>query len=139
MPWLGAFVALASGCATTQPAFLPPPPVDDRPLLIVADGAGDYRACSASIRATAEADQQPFDVITYVWSHGYLHNAVDQTDWGHARERGVQLAALVAAHQAAHPKAPVILAGHSAGCAVVLAAADCMTPDQIDQIVLLAP
>lgn len=139
LPWLAVVVSLLGGCATAQPTLLPALPTDDRPVLIVADGAGDYRACSESMRETATADRHPFDVVTYVWSHGYLRNAVDQTDWGYAVERGDQLAKMVTAYQAKHPAAPVVLVGHSAGSAVVLSAAEDMAPDQIDRILLLAP
>lgn len=134
----GWAMALVS-CATLRPHALPELPNSDRPAVFVADGAGDYRACSGSIRKTAAQDGVSIEVVTYVWSHGYLHNVVDQTDLEHARERGMQLAELVTKHKARHPQSPVTLLGHSAGSAVVLAAAESLPSGTVERVVLLAP
>src|SRR5947199_10469429 len=88
-----------------------PPPLEPaaapQHVLFVADGAGDYRACSAAVRQTAAADGWPLEVVTFVWSHGYLHNLSDHTDYAWARERGRELAGRVLAQQQARPDLPV--------------------------------
>src|SRR5881296_2003444 len=68
--------------------------LDSQPqhVLFVADGAGDYRACSASLRETVRADSLPLEIITFVWSHGYLRNFADHNDYAFARFRGRELA-----------------------------------------------
>ena len=124
------------------PSHEPPkplPPVPPHHVLIVADGAGNFQACSATVRETALADGWPLDVATFDWSHGYLRVFADQLDYTWARERGRDLAGLVRAQRQARPDLPVSLLGHSAGCAVVLAAAGELPPDTLERIVLLAP
>jgi pimeloyl-ACP methyl ester carboxylesterase len=74
-----------------------------------------------------------------VWSHGCPRILADHIAFGHAREEGRRLAAEVVVLRQGCPDAPVYLVGHSAGCAVVAAAAEWLPPDGVDGIVLLAP
>jgi pimeloyl-ACP methyl ester carboxylesterase len=137
-----ALVALALPACAHVPTFLSthdagdPPP---RHVVFVADGAGDYRACSSSLRDTAHTDGLPLEVVTFVWSHGYLLNIADHVDYAYARHRGRELADRVREQRRERPDLPVSLVGHSAGCGVVLAAAEQLPPDAIDRIILLAP
>ena len=137
-----AFVALAlPACAqlatyrSNQDDLDPPP----QHVLFVADGAGDYRACSAAVRETVRSDGLPLEVVTFVWSHGYLRNFADHNDYAFARFRGRELAERVLEQRRTRPDLPVSLVGHSAGCGVVLAAAEQLPPDTVDRIVLMAP
>ena len=52
---------------------------------------------------------------------------------------GNRLACQVANYRQTYPDRNVYLIGHSAGCAVVLAALDQLPPDSIDRAILLAP
>jgi pimeloyl-ACP methyl ester carboxylesterase len=117
----------------------PVPPVPPTHVVFVADGAGDYRSASTSLRETAAADGWPLDIRTFVWSHGFLRNLADHTDYDWARDRGRELAGQVLAQKAARPDIPVSLMGHSAGSFVVLEAAAQLPPDTLERIVLLAP
>lgn len=108
-------------------------------VLFVADGAGDFRACSMSVRATADADGWPLDVRTFVWSHGYMRSFADHMEYSYARERGRELAERVLEQKRLQPDMPVSLMGHSDGSGVVLAAAENLPPETLDRIVLLAP
>jgi pimeloyl-ACP methyl ester carboxylesterase len=137
--WVAVGCLLLVSCATVPSQVLPGLPHSDRPAVFVVDGAGDYRACSRVIRQTAANDGLSLEVLTFVWSHGYLRNIVDQTDFEYTRERGTQLAQAVQEHKSRHPNAPITLVGHSAGTAVVLAAAETLPPGTVDHIVLLAP
>ena len=67
---------------------------------------------------------------------GYL---TDHKDHCNHLSQGRQLAAQVLAYRQAYPGRRVYLVGHSAGSAVVLAAADLLPPDSVDRIILLAP
>lgn len=130
---------MVASCTSVAPKFAPDLPQSNRPCVIVVDGAGDYRACSHTIRATAEQDGLPCEVVTFVWSHGYLRNIVDHTDFEHTQTRGAQLTQLIQSHKLQHPDAPISLVGHSAGSAVVLAATEVLPPGTIDHVILLAP
>lgn len=136
----GLFLLFLPAC-TMLPRDItaPVPPVRPTHVVFVADGAGDYRAASTSFRETVAADGWPIDVRTFVWSHGFLRSLADHTDYEWARERGRELAGLVLAQKQARPDLPVSLVGHSAGCFVVLAAAEQLPPDTLERIVLLSP
>jgi pimeloyl-ACP methyl ester carboxylesterase len=115
------------------------PVVPAHHVLYVADGAGDFRACSMAVRATAENEGWPLDVVTYVWSHGYGRSYADHVDYVHARNRGRELAERVMAQKSQRPDLPVSLLGHSDGSGVVLAAAENLPPETLDRVVLFAP
>jgi pimeloyl-ACP methyl ester carboxylesterase len=137
---VAGFVLLLPAC-TMMPRDITTsvPPAQPTHVVFVADGAGDYRAASTSLRETAAADGWPLDFRTFVWSHGFLRNLADHTDYAWARERGRELAGVVMAQKQAHPGEPVSLVGHSAGSYVVLVAAEQLPPDTLERIVLLAP
>jgi alpha-beta hydrolase superfamily lysophospholipase len=137
---LAGVVLLVPAC-TMLPRDVATPirPVQPTHVVFVADGAGDYRAASTSLRETAAADGWPLDVRTYVWSHGFLRNLADHTDYSWARDRGRELAGVVMAQKQARPNEPVSLVGHSAGSYVVLEAAAHLPPDTLERVVLLAP
>src|SRR5262245_5879546 len=137
-----AIVALALPACAQVPTVLSPHEAVDPPprhVVFVADGAGDYRACSSSLRDTVRGDGLPLEVVTFAWSHGYLRNFADHSDYAFARFRGRELAEKVLEQRRSRPDLPVSLVGHSAGCGVVLAAAEQLPPDSIERIILLAP
>ncbi len=126
-------------CRTLEPVALPGLPQSNKPAVFVADGAGDFRACSGTLRQTAAEDGLSLEVVTFVWSHGYLRNFADQTDTEHMRQRGAMLAELCRQQRQRFPDQPITLVGHSAGSGVVLAAAEELSEGTIDRIVLLSP
>jgi len=136
------FVAslLLSGCAAvTARAGAPCPCERPRALVLVADGAGNFRAASANLRQVASEAGAPLSVEPFVWSHGYGRILADQVGQGHMRDEGKRLAELLLAHRRQDPATPVYLVGHSAGSGVVLSAAESLPPDSVERIVLLAP
>ena len=84
-------------------------------------------------------DQAPLELVTFVWSHGFGHYVSDHVDHVNQVEQGRRLAGYVAAARADCPGRAIYLVGHSAGCAVVLAAAEALPPGGVERIVLLAP
>jgi hypothetical protein len=135
--WVLLFAAGSAGCV------LPPPRTDlvrgpadpARPLVWVADGAGDLKGCSTALAKAGV----PAELAVFPWSHGHYRLLADQTDAAHAREQGAWLAGVVRERAAREPGRRVVLVGHSAGCAVVLAAGDALPPGAVDRVVLLAP
>ena len=108
-------------------------------LVFVADGAGDFRCCSTMLRRAAKETGSPLDVETFVWSHGYGRSFADQMDTVHALAQGEQLARVVRARLASDAGLRINLVGHSAGCGVVLVAAQHLPPESIGCMVMLAP
>src|SRR5262249_20780314 len=81
----------------------------------------------------------PLHVRTFAWGHWRGLGLADAADAAHASRQGAILACEVRRRVAERPSRPVSLVGYSAGCAVVLAAAEHLPPDTLDRIVLLAP
>jgi pimeloyl-ACP methyl ester carboxylesterase len=137
-------VLACSGCIGLQvradePVTSAPCGVRARNLIVVADGAGGFRAASNSLRETAVADSLPLEIETFPWTHGHWRILADQIDKSHARREGSKLAGHVASLAQTEPGTSVSLVGHSAGCAVVLAAAETLPASSVERIVLLSP
>jgi len=74
------------------------------------------------------------------WSPSDSSSLLEATkDVRHHREKGAQLARTVLEYRAAYPGLTICLAGYSAGCAVILSAAEFLPPGSVDRIILLAP
>jgi pimeloyl-ACP methyl ester carboxylesterase len=108
-------------------------------VVIVCDGSGDFRTLSTGMAQAVVEAGAPLYVETFVWSHGYGRYVRDHTDHCNHLAQGYALAQRVLAWRRAYPCLKIYLAGHSAGNAVVLAAAERLPPDTVDRIVLLAP
>jgi pimeloyl-ACP methyl ester carboxylesterase len=115
------------------------PPTPVRGVVFVANGAGGFRATSEAFRQALGEKGVPLAVETVAWSHGYGRVLADQIDQRHAQAEGHCLAVRVAAYRQSHPTDEIYLVGHSAGSAVVLAAAESLPHDTVDQMILLSP
>ena len=137
-------VPLLLGCCTASPrlevhnAAAHPAPAPGG-VVFVANGSGDLRTVSASLNKVVAQSSAPLEVETFVWSHGYSRYLTDHLDHANHLAQGRKLADQVALYRRTYPERRVYLIGHSAGCAVVLAAAEALPPDSVERIVLLAP
>ncbi len=140
-----AVLTLVVGCCSAYPAdpVLQPRIVranlDVRPLVYVVDGAGDYRGCSTALTKAMFAEGNPVELSTVAWSHGYRKLLLDQVDVVHARRQGIKLADTIREQKARESGRRIVVVAHSAGAAVALAAAEQLSADTIDRLVLLAP
>jgi pimeloyl-ACP methyl ester carboxylesterase len=138
------WMLLTAGCFSAEQPHetcrtgLPPAPTATA-VAFVANGAGDSRSVSRNLTEAVAWAGTPLQVETFVWSRGYGRYVADQADHDNHLEQGQQLAAQVRGYRAAYPQHRVYLIGHSAGCAVVLAAAEALPPDSINRVILLAP
>lgn len=112
---------------------------DTLPLIWVLDGAGDLKGCSNALAWANMLAENPLELSVFPWSHGYRKLYKDQTDCDHAREQGKRLAEAILERKAREPGRRVVVVGHSAGCAVALAAGDVLPIDAVDRVILLAP
>lgn len=137
-------LVLLAGCRSTgqyaaERRALPGPTAAPAGIVIVADGAGDFRELSVNINEVIWATSTPLLVETFVWSHGYRRYLADQIDHDNHLAQGRRLAEYVCRHRQHFPNRSVFLLGNSAGCEVLLDAAAWLPPDSVDRIVLLAP
>jgi pimeloyl-ACP methyl ester carboxylesterase len=135
---------LFTGCATARPraeayvaASSPAlPPIG---IVFVANGAGDSRSVTDNLGQVLAETGTPLQIETVPWSRGYRRNIADQVDHANHLAHGRRLAALAACYRQTYPDRHIYFIGHSAGAAVLLAAAEMLPPDSIDRIILLAP
>jgi pimeloyl-ACP methyl ester carboxylesterase len=137
--------AVASLCGCTTPNREPASartarlPVQPTAVVFVANGAGDGRTFSTNLQEVVEGTGTPLQVELVEWSRGFGRYIADQVDRDNQREQGRRLAARVQAYHCAYPQRRIYLAGHSAGCAVVLHAAEMLPENSVDRILLLSP
>jgi pimeloyl-ACP methyl ester carboxylesterase len=108
-------------------------------VVFIANGSGDFRTTSEGLSCAVAAAAAPLRLETFAWSHGLGCYLSDHSDHANHVAQGRRLAALVAECRRACPDRAVYLVGHSAGCAVVLAAAEALPSGSVERIVLLAP
>lgn len=132
----GKHLDVASNASPSPtPAASPAPPA----ILIVADGAGNFQACSRAMRSAAKEKGLPLEIRTCRWSHGYMRILSDQLGYRHAQNEGAKLAAEVNELRRAQPQARIFLMGHSAGSTVILSALENLPPGAVEQAFLLSP
>ncbi|MHB1425291.1 MAG: serine aminopeptidase domain-containing protein [Gemmataceae bacterium] len=137
-----AVILWLSGCAVvgaSAPLAATVPSCARPGIVFVADGAGGFEGASRYIRRAAAEEKLPLDVRTFHWTHGYLRIVSDEIHAAHAQREGQKLADLVLSCRHEAPDVPIYLIGHSAGCGVILNAAEHLPPNVVERIVMLAP
>jgi pimeloyl-ACP methyl ester carboxylesterase len=81
----------------------------------------------------------PHRVEVFLWTHGILRPLRDLQDIRHLLKQADRLTDRVLEELARHPDRPIYLIGHSAGAALILAAAEKLPPASIERMILLAP
>jgi pimeloyl-ACP methyl ester carboxylesterase len=114
-------------------------PARGQGVVFIANGSGDFRTVTAGLEEAVAQTGASLQLETFVWSHGLGRYLSDHADHANHVAQGQRLARLVLAYRQACPCRPVFLVGHSAGSAVVLAAAEVLPPGSIERIILLAP
>ena len=108
-------------------------------IVYVLDGAGGFGVASRMIGGTIAEAKMSLEARTFVWTHGYCRIFSDQMHASHTRRQGRKLAdVLLHCKQEAQDR-PIYVIAHSAGCGVVLLAAEELPPNTLERIVLLAP
>ncbi len=143
--WIGGVLLSALwGCTSLAPRGLSPAASEPSPpaepgALFVADGAGNFQACSLALCDAIAEENLPLRVHTFDWSHGKYRILADQLGFQHAQEEGAKLALVIADFHREHPHVPIYLAAHSAGSSVAVAALEKLPPNLVQRVVLLAP
>jgi pimeloyl-ACP methyl ester carboxylesterase len=140
--WALAALTFVPGCVgigTAAPLPEPVPADAARAVVFLADGAGGFQAASRSLRQVVHDEELPLRVEPVVWTHGYCRIVADQVHQSHMKMEARRLADRVRSWETTRPGQPVYLVGHSAGCALVLMAAELLPPASVERIVLLAP
>lgn len=131
------FCLLAGSTVRAQDAARPQQPPCTG-IVIALNGAGDAIGVTDGFRASVANARVPWRVATFRWSKFDQGSwLMDVCDSKNHRLKGEMLAGEILTYRATHPNHMICVAAHSAGCSVVLAAAELLPPGSIDHIVLL--
>jgi hypothetical protein len=108
-------------------------------LVLVANGSGDSGRLSGNLAQVVADSATSLKVEPFVWSHGSGRGITDHLDHDNQISQGRRLASQITTYSANYPDHHIYLVGHSTGCAVVLTAAESLSPGTIEGITLLAP
>jgi len=115
------------------------PPWAGPGIVFVVEGAGGFEASSRTLRQVVAEEGRPLEVRRFRWTHGYCRVLADEMHATHLQREGKRLADLVMHCRQQTPAQPIFLVGHSAGCGLVLTAAETLPPGSVERIVLLSP
>lgn len=139
--WVAGVVALV-GCVGVPASVqcFAPPPCEAKALVVVIGGAGGSKSSYNSLTRVVAEQCLPFQVEDYEWVHGgVIRFVADQCDCEYSRAAGRRLAGHLRGVLEQTPCKPIVLVAHSAGSAVALACAECLPPNSLERIILLAP
>jgi pimeloyl-ACP methyl ester carboxylesterase len=108
-------------------------------LVIAVDGSAHLRGIGDDLRQAIAEAHLPLDVESFAWSHGAGRVLSDLHGHDHQRAKGLELAERITQSRKTCPTRKVYLVCHSAGAAVVLAAAQHLPPGSVERIIFLAP
>jgi hypothetical protein len=108
-------------------------------VVLCVPGAGGFPSICNFIQEAVEAEGAPVAVEAFEWTHGYGRILADHIDVCHTCAQGRRLAERICALKQECPHRPIYVISHSAGCAVALAATQCLPPGSLQRLVLLAP
>jgi pimeloyl-ACP methyl ester carboxylesterase len=144
--WVLLLIAsLCCGCTTTRNKPMAPPPVVLYPMeratgvVFCADGSGGPGGTTSVVRYVVDVERAPLRVEMVDWSHGKGRYLADHLHWANIERAGEQLAQQAKAVRLSYPDKRICFVGQSAGCAVVLVAAESLPAGVVDRVVLLAP
>ena len=112
----------------------------DRGLVIVLPGVEGKSYLNEQIRDGLSDGGVSTAILIRDWTLGTALAIVSEMWESRARDKAADLAQYIHSYRLLHPTAPVILVGHSGGCAVAVFALEQLPPGvTVDSVVLLAP
>lgn len=106
--------------------------------VFVVGGVGGLDPLQANAPWVLPLANVPHRIEVFAWTHGKLRPLRDLQDIRHLLKESDRLAEMVRQEQICHPDRPIYLVGHSAGAALILAAAEKLPPTSIERMILLA-
>lgn len=134
--WVQPLLLLAFGLLTV-PSLTAREPVPAGTVFVVG-GVGGLDPLQVNAPLVLPCMGVPHRVEVFSWTHGKLRPLRDLQDVRHLLQQADRLAEAVREEQARHPDRPIYLIGHSAGAALILAAAEKLPPASIERMILLA-
>ncbi|MDD4889986.1 MAG: hypothetical protein PHU85_08640, partial [Phycisphaerae bacterium] len=137
-------VLSAGGCSFLHPDRMAKPLVVesrmDQGLTLVLPGIEGRGFLNRNIRNGIADGGVPTAIRIYDWTLGPVLAVVSEMWEGRARRKADDLCSTIRAYKILHPNRPVVLVGHSGGCAIAIFAAERLPAGvNVDAIIMLAP
>jgi pimeloyl-ACP methyl ester carboxylesterase len=108
-------------------------------IVIVVGGVGGWDCVGTGAQAVLPHLGVGHEIRSFPWGHGYGNLLRDLQDIRHILRKADELAQEIRRLKVDTPLKPVYLIGKSAGCGLVLAAAEQLPPNSLERILLLSP
>lgn len=120
-------------------AWAAPRPEPTRPgVVYVVEGVGGMEVFKLTADLGFGWAGLPHEIRSFSWSHGFGCFLRDLQDRDNVTNKGAELAQEVLVLKRQEPARPVYLIGRSGGTGVVVRAAECLPPDTLERMILLA-
>jgi pimeloyl-ACP methyl ester carboxylesterase len=136
--WLLAAAGLLFLCCVEAVGADGPPAEPPRGVVFVVGGIGGLDPIQTWGPPTFRWAGVPGEVRLFRWTHGKARFLRDLQDTRHLLVKAGELADAVRTVLESEPGRPVYLVGHSAGAALILAAAERLPPNSLERIILLS-
>jgi hypothetical protein len=113
--------------------------LDQRGLVLVADGVGGFKLCGIALRYVLAAERLRYAIVLFPWGHGLGRWHADLTDHVNRDAKAQKIAETIRAYKASQPGNPVFLVAKSGGSGVVVKALELLDDQEVERAVLLAP
>lgn len=110
-------------------------------MVFVLPGIEGRSSLNRNIAAGLDRGGVPAAIEIYDWTSGIPGNFVGNlTNYERNRREARQLASRIVSYRNRHPRAPVVIVGHSGGCGIAALAIEALPAGrQVDLVVMLAP
>lgn len=110
-------------------------------IVYVLPGIEGRSSLNRNIAIGLARGEVPAAIEIYDWTSGIPGNFVGNlTNYERNRRRARELASRIVAYRNRHPRAPVVLVGHSGGCGIAALAIEALPAGrQVDLVIMLAP
>jgi pimeloyl-ACP methyl ester carboxylesterase len=127
------------GCLLCQPSRVAASEPDSKPVVYLVGGIGRLILLGPSARFALPRAGVDYELREYPWQHEKGGELRDLRDQPYLLQKSAELADEIRTLRESRPERPVYLIGHSAGCAVVVHAAEQLPANSVERIILLAP
>jgi len=136
---LSSTLILVGWCLLCQPTAVAAAEPDPKPVVYLVGGIGRMILLGPSARFALPRAGVDYELRDYHWQHDKGGQLRDLQDEPYLLQKSLDLANEIRASLASQPNRPVYLIGHSAGCAVVVHAAELLPAQSVERIIMLSP
>jgi pimeloyl-ACP methyl ester carboxylesterase len=136
---LARTIILIGWCLLGQASAVAAAEPDPKPVVFLVGGIGRMILLGPSARFALPRAGVDYELRDYPWQHEKGGQLRDLQDESYLLQKSVDLANEIRTLRSSQPNRPVYLIGHSAGCAVVVHAAEVLPAQSVERIIMLSP